>query len=408
MMKFEEARTTILENISPLGTEEVELLDSLGRVAAEDTVASFNLPPFDNSAMDGYAVRAADCISGAFLQIHDYVPAGGVARSALEHGKAIKIMTGAPVPHGCDAIVPFEDATEENHAVKANRPVRVGQHIRCAGGDVKAGDTVFTAGTQIRAAEINILASLGTQFVRVYRRPVVAILATGDELVDTGLPLGEGKLYNSNSYMLAAAVREVGAIPRILGIARDNLESLREKLEEGLQADALVTAAGVSVGDRDYVRPTLEELDVRQVFWKIDIKPGKSTAFGMHGRKPVFSLPGNPVSAMITFLELVRPAFLKMMGHRHVIQPTLTATMQEDMRNKSGKTFFARVRLEAIGGKLFARSAGHQDTGFQRTVCMANGIAVLPAERSNIKAGEEVVVHFLEGNLNLDEPAAEE
>jgi molybdopterin molybdotransferase len=408
MMKFEEARATILDNISLLGTEEVELLDSLGRVAAEDTVAPFNLPPFDNSAMDGYAVRAADCAIGAMLEIHDYVPAGGIAKSALEPGKAIKIMTGAPLPKASDVIVPFEDATEENHAITLNKPVRMGQHIRRAGEDVKSGDTVFTAGTQIRTAEINILASLGAGFVKVYRRPVVAILATGDELIEAGQPLAEGKLYNSNSFMLAAAVREAGGIPLILGIARDNRESLREKMEAGLEADVLITAAGVSVGDRDFVRPMLEELGVKQVFWKIDIKPGKSTAFGMHGRKPVFALPGNPVSAMITFLELVRPAILKMMGRRQVIQPLLTAIMQEDMRNKSGKTFFARVRLEAIGGKLYARSAGHQDTGFQRTVCMANGIAMLPADRNNIKAGEDVAVHFLGGNLNLAEPVARE
>jgi molybdopterin molybdotransferase len=407
MLSFEDAREAILKNITSLDAEEVELLDSLGRIMAEDTVAQFSLPPFDNSAMDGYAVRIEDCRDGALLPIQDFIPAGGVLTAPLTSGKTIKVMTGAPVPHGCNAIIPIEDTVEKNHAIRIQSAVKANQHIRHAGEDVKENDLVFIAGTPIRIAEVNMLASLGKRRVKVYHKPVIAILATGDELVDPGQPLTEGKLYNSNSYMLAAAVREAGATPLILGIARDNHENMRSKIGEGLKADALITAAGVSVGDRDFVRETLEELGVKQIFWKISIKPGKATAFGMHGAKPVFSLPGNPVSAMITFAELVRPALLKMMGHRHVIQPLLSATLREDVRKKAGKIFFARMHLETVGGKLYARSAGHQDTGFQRTICMANGIAMLPAERSNFQAGEDILVHFLDGVLSIPEAMAD-
>jgi molybdopterin molybdotransferase len=408
MISFEEALATILSNIEILKIEPAELLESLDRVTAEDIIAPFNLPSFDNSAMDGYAVRAADCGNHASLPIRGYIPAGGVATAKLEPTNAIKIMTGAPVPQGADAIVPFEDAEEANQIVTVNEAVRSGQHIRRAGEDVRQGEIVIPAGTLIRVPEINMLASLGRRFVQVYRRPVVAVLATGDELVEPGQPLSEGKLYNSNSVMLAAAVREAGATPLILGIARDDRESLRQKIGEGLKADALITAAGVSVGDRDFVREILAEFGVKQIFWKVNIKPGKSTAFGIFGSRPVFSLPGNPVSAMITFAEMVRPALLKMMGHRHFTQPLLAATLQEDLRKKPGKIFFARVRLRIVKGKLLAWSAGHQDTGFQRTICLADGIARLPAEGGNFHAGEQIMVRLLSGSVNVAESSAGE
>jgi molybdopterin molybdotransferase len=403
MMSFEEARETILSHVDRLETERVELLESLGRVTAEDIIAPFNLPSFDNSSMDGYAVRAADCGSHASLPIEGYIPAGGVATFILAPGTAIKIMTGAPVPKDCDAVVPFEDAEEAGQQIVLKAKVRPDQHIRRAGEDVRRGDTVIPSQTPIRASEINMLASLGRSFVEVYRRPVVAILSTGDELVEPGQPLAEGQIYNSNSVMLAAAVREAGAIPLVLGIARDDRECLRQKIREGLAADALITAAGVSVGDRDFVREILTELGVKQILWKVNIKPGKSATFGIYDGKPVFSLPGNPVSALITFEELARPALMKMMGRRQFIQSLLTATLQEDLRKQPGKIFFARVRLRIAKGKLLAWSAGHQDTGFQRTICLADGIALLPAERGHFHAGEEIEVHLFSGMLNLAE-----
>lgn len=244
-----------------------------------------------------------------------------------------------------------------------------------------------------------MLASLGQTHVRVHRQPIVAILATGDELVEPGQPLSEGKLFNSNSVALAAAVREAGAVPMILGIARDDRGELREKMTAGLRADVFITAAGVSVGDRDFVRETLAELGVNQLFWKVNMKPGKSMAFGTKDGKPIFSLPGNPVSAMITFEELLRPALLKMMGHRKVTKPLVKATLQEDMHKSSGRVFFSRVRLERVNGEFLAWNAGNQETGFVQTLLHADALAVLPADRVSFQAGEEINVHILSSFL---------
>jgi molybdopterin molybdotransferase len=403
MLSFEDARNIILSNVVPMKAQPVEILSSLGRVAAQDVVAPINLPSFDNSAMDGYAVRVADCNRFAPLIVSGYIPAGGDVITEVLPGNAIRIMTGAPVPPGCDAIVPLEDVEDAEEIGEqiwiVNTAPRTGQHIRFAGEDVKRGDTVLPAGTLIRVPAVSVLASLGRTQVQVYRKPVVAILATGDELVEPGQALAEGKLYNSNSVALAAAVHEAGAEAIILGIARDNREHLRQMIADGLRADVLITAAGVSVGDRDFVRDTLAELGVNQLFWKVDMKPGKSMAFGTIQGKPVFSLPGNPVSAMITFEEMVRPALLKMMGHRKVVKPLVTATLQEEMSKKPGRVFFSRVRLERVNGKFLAWNAGNQDTGFVQTLLHADALAVLPADRVSFAAGEEINVHILSSLL---------
>ncbi len=395
MLSFEAAREKILNNVAPLGVEQVGLLESLGRVTAEDVMATVNLPSFDNSSMDGYAVRLNDRGSFASLRIGGYLPAGAVATAEVAPRSAVKIMTGAPVPPGCDAIVPIEEAEEFGDAVRIKAEVISGQHIRRAGNDIRLGEIALAARTPIRVPEISLLASLGRTSVGVYRKPRVAILATGDELVEPGQPLFPGKVFNSNSVAIAAAVEEAGATPLILGIATDNRESLRQKLSEGLRADVLITMAGVSVGDRDMVREILGELEVRQIFWKIDMKPGKSTAFGVKNEQPVFSLPGNPVSAMVTFEELVRPAVLRMMGYRRVIKPYVAAILQEDLRGLAGKTSFWRVRLESRKGKLLAWSAGSQDTSLLRSLLQADALAVLPPECASFASGEEINVHLL-------------
>ena len=403
MTSFEEAREIILSNVTLMNAEAVEILDCLGRVTAEDVVAPLNLPSFDNSAMDGYAVRVADCNRFAPLTVAGYIPAGRAAISKVLPGNAIRIMTGAPIPEGSDAIVPLEDVEEVEGAIEAIWVVksapRPGQHIRLAGEDVKRGEIVLTAGTIISVPAISMLASLGRTQVRVHRRPVVAILATGDELVEPGQSLTEGKLFNSNSVALAAAVREAGAVPMILGVARDTRDDLRRMITTGLRSDVLITAAGVSVGDRDFIRQTLAEVGVNQLFWKVNMKPGKSMAFGTSHGKPIFSLPGNPVSAMITFEEMVRPALLKMMGHRDVIKPLVTATLQEDIQKKSGKVFFSRVRLERVNGKFMAWNAGKQETGLVQTLLRADALAVLSADRVSFSAGEEIKVHILSSSL---------
>jgi molybdopterin molybdotransferase len=382
----------------------VEILVSLGRIIAEDITAPWHMPFCDNSAMDGFAVRAADCSLGATLKITGYIPAGGLPTTALEPGCAIKIMTGAPTPQGCDAIVPVEEAEEANGCMKVMAAVPRGQHVRFTGEDVRCGETIMPAGTLVRPPEISMLASFGRTSVPVYRQPRVAILSTGDELVEVGEPLSPGKIINSNALSLAASVTEIGAVPVMIGIARDTLESLREKLREGLKADALITSAGVSAGDRDFVRDVLQEFGVKQLFWRVDVKPGGPTAFGVKDGKPVFALPGNPVSTMVTFEEFVRPALLKMMGHKRVFKPFVRAILQNEARKKAGKINFLRVRLEHRDGKYLAYSSGNQTTGILKTMLMADAIAKLPADRTSFSPGEEVEVHILSGNAEMLEP----
>ncbi|MDD2541703.1 MAG: molybdopterin molybdotransferase MoeA [Desulfuromonadaceae bacterium] len=405
MLSFEQARQIILENITPVGVEQADLVDAIGRVLVADAVAPWDMPLWDNSAMDGYAVRTADCGEiPCKLKVTGYIPAGARAAGIeVKAGCAVKIMTGAPVPVGADAVVPVEETEETSgEQVVLQAPVVVRQHIRYRGEDVRGGQAVIAAGTLIRPPEVSMLASFGRSRVPVFLRPIVAVLSTGDELIEVGRTPGEGELINSNTLALAAAVRESGGTPRIIGIARDNLESHREKLREGLKADMLVTSAGVSAGDRDLVRVVLEELGVKQVFWKVGIKPGKPTAFGVKDGKPVFSLPGNPVASLITFEEFVRPALLRMMGQRQVLRPTFRAILRDDVKNReSDRTTLLRIRLEREGDLFYAAPSGKQQTGLLKTMVNSAAIAVIAPGRSFMAAGEEVDVHFFGSYIDL-------
>jgi molybdopterin molybdotransferase len=403
MPSFEEARALVLEHVNVLGSELASALDAVGRVLAVDIVAPWDMPSWDNSAMDGYAVRAADCARPVALEVKGYIPAGGHSSEVVAPGTAAKIMTGAPLPPGADAVVPIEETEERDGKVLLKDPVRRGAHVRRKGEDIRAGEAILRAGTVVAPAEVSLLASSSRTSVQVVRRARVAILSTGDELVEPGEPLSPGKLYNSNALAVAAAVKQIGGEPILLGIARDDRESLRSLLEEGLRADALVTSAGVSMGDRDLVREVLEELSVRQVFWKVDIKPGRPTAFAVHGTTPVFSLPGNPVSTLLTFEQFVRPALLKMMGHRKLLRPLVGAVLQEDLARKPGRVSFVRVRLERSEGELLAWNAGNQETGILKTMLQADGIAVIPADCGSIRAGTPVHVQVLRSGFEMCE-----
>jgi len=395
MLTYEEARERILDRVSPLGVERVPLDAAAGRSLGEEVRAPGDLPPWDNSAMDGYAVRSADCRGDAVLAIAGYQTAGGPGAGAVSPGGAVRIMTGAPIPLGCDAVVPFEDAEERDGAVRIDAPVHPRRHIRFRGEDVRAGERVIPEGTILRPPEISLLASFGRARIPVYRKPRVAVLSTGDELVELGEAAGAGKIVNSNSYALAAAIVEAGGEPVLLGIARDEREDLKAKLSEGLAADVLVTSAGVSAGDRDLVRDVLAELGVENVFWKVLVKPGGPTAFGVAGRKPVFSLPGNPVSSLITFEVFVRPALRKMTGSPDPVKKPVKATLAEAVEKKPGKTHFLRVRVEPGEKGYVARTAGDQNTGILRTLVLADGIAILPQERTTFASGEPVDVLLL-------------
>lgn len=401
---FEKARETILSHVTRLGAESAPVLDALGRVLAADVKAPWDMPRWDNSAMDGYAVRSLDCAGSGRLELSGYLPAGSHSAEVLAPGTAVKILTGAPLPPGADTIVPVEEAEERDGAIQVHGPLRPGAHVRHKGEDIKTDETILLAGTLVGPAEISALASFSWLSVPVVRKARVAILSTGDELVEPGQPLAPGKIHDSNSFALAAAVKQAGGEPILLGIARDDRAALEAQLRDGLEADALVTSAGVSVGDRDLVREVLQALSVQQVFWKVDIKPGRPTAFAVHGTKPVFSLPGNPVSALLTFEEFVRPALLKMMGHRRWLRPLVPALLQEDLPKKPGRVVFLRVRLERRGGALLAWPSGNQDTGILKTQLLADGIAVVPAEQGYLPSGMPVEVQILRDGFPNGEP----
>jgi len=400
MISFEEARTTILQSVSTVGVIDEELLEALGLVAAENVVAAENLPSFDNSAMDGFAVRLADL--SLVVPVVGVVHAGEVAPAHLALGTTVRIMTGAPVPNGSELVIPFEDVHEVNATIRLRdgKKLRVGQHIRRAAEDVRVGDIIIPAGKLLGVAEICMLAAQGRRSILVFRRPRVAILATGDELVEPGQPLVPGKIYNSNSLALAAAVKEAGAIPVLLGIARDDRDSLSAKLTEALRADVVLTAAGVSVGDRDLVRPLLDELGVQMKVWKVNMKPGKAVAFGVLNGKCVLALPGNPVSALVVFEVFVRPALLKMMGQQRILKRTVTAVLQEKIRKMPGRLVFSRVRLERSGDVLKAWSAGNQDTGALGTMLYTDGLAILREQSESVNAGDVIEVLPLSNRID--------
>lgn len=397
---FKAARSIILNNVSPLESESVDLLDLVGRVLAEDVPAPWDMPRWDNSEMDGFAVRAADCQLFSQLKVAGYLPAGSSADDvSVKPGTAVRIMTGAPIPSGCDAIVPIENTEPGREYVVIKKLVQVGDYIRFRGSDIGKDEVLLPAGTILRPADINLLAAFSRTTVPIFRCPEVAILSTGDELVAPGETAGSGQIIDSNTYSLAAAIREIGAIPRVLGIAQDNRESLEEKISQGLKADVLITSAGVSTGDRDLVREILESAGVKQLFWKVAIKPGGPTAFGLKGDTAVFSVPGNPVSSMIGFEMLVRPALLKMMGHSEVIRPQVKATLKVPLYNETSKTRFLRVKVEQTSEGLLAESAGDQNTGILSTMIRANAIAVLSTEQTELLVGEQVDVQLLDSYI---------
>lgn len=396
MIHFEDARQLVLDSVKQLPAVTLPLLDSLNMIAAETVSAIRNLPSFDNSAMDGYAVRAHECKPSGELPIAASVMAGESLANEPPSCTAVKIMTGAPIPPGFDAVVPFEELLSESaNSITVPFGVKKGQHIRFSGEDMCEGDPLVTKGTFIRAAEVSMLAASGVTALAVFRRVRVAILSTGDELVESGEHVPEGKIVNSNAPAIAAAVKEAGGEPVMLGIAADTLESLKVKISEGLKYDVLVTTAGVSAGERDLVREALEWGGVTPLFWKIAVKPGGPTAFGMKGEIPVFSLPGNPVSSMLTFEEFARPALLRMMGHQAVFRPLFKGVLQEDVSKKEGKSGIVRLKVQRDGDLFLLKSAGNQQTGIQRTLLHADAVAILLSEKTLFRKGELIDFHFL-------------
>jgi molybdopterin molybdotransferase len=401
MITVDEALNKILSNVYPLGSEKVSILDGLGRVISEDIQANRDIPPLDNSAMDGYALKYEDVQKASSndpvrLEVIEDLPAGFISKKKLERGKAIRIMTGAPIPKGADAVIPVEETKKENGSVLIFKTVGLGENIRKSGEDVKKGDRVISKGDMIRPAGVGMLASVGRSFVSVYQRPLVAVLCTGDELVDVDGELEEVKIISSNSYTLSAQVKESGAIPIQLGIAKDNKEEIEEKLRQGIRADVLISSAGVSVGDYDFVKDVMKHLGMEMVFWKVAMRPGQPLAFGTIARKPVFGLPGNPVSSMISFEQFVRPSLLKMMGCRQLFRPVIEAILKEEIKKIVGRRYFIRGSVSFEKGEYFVTTTGEQGSGILRSMVKANGLIVIPEDQEIARAGDKVRVQMLD------------
>lgn len=416
MINVSQAREIILKNISPVKESELINLDScLGRICAVDIRAKESIPPFDNSAMDGFAVRARDSAGAApenprvFEVIAD-LAAGYTTTKRTGNNQAIRIMTGAPIPKGADSVVMVENTgkvtrsqshkvTGENKKieyVKIFLEVRKGENVRYAGEDVKKGEVVIKRGDIFKSGYIGMLASLGILKIKVFRKPKVAILATGDELVEIKQKLAPGKIRNSNTYSLHSQVQRTGAVPVLLGIARDEIKDLEQKIRKGLGADMLLVSGGISVGDYDFVKDVLKELGTTMKFWRVAMKPGKPLAFGMIGKIPVFGLPGNPVSSMITFEQFVRPAILKMAGARELFRFHLSAITKNDFLKKKGLRYFLRVVLENQNEILYASLTGPQGSGILKSMVLANGIMELPEELENLRQGDTAQVTYLD------------
>ena len=407
LRSVEEAQQEMLSHFNILPVEQVPLQAALGRTLAEDIRADLDVPPFANSAMDGYAVRVADLRSadgGAIvLRIIGEVPAGGVARIPVQAGTAMRIMTGAPMPDGADTVVPFEETDEGRpDGLRSANQVRIftapsaGANVRAAGEDVREGTIVVPRQTPITPSAVGVLASVGAGIVPVYRRPRVAILATGDELVEVDQRPGPGQIRNANGYANAAQVLAAGGETWQLPIARDTEAEIRARLHAALEwkADLFLTSGGVSVGDYDVVKRVLQSMGEMQ-FWRVRMKPGKPIAFGHVEGVPLLGLPGNPVSAMVGFELFGRPALLKMQGRRALFRQVITATFDGQLRDRADRRQYIRVRVEQRDGTFVARATGEQGSGILSSMLHADGLLVVPEGMTEVEPGARLDVLML-------------
>ena len=406
MLSFQEAKDAILQGLPRMPTETLALRDVIRRILAEDLTAETDLPPFDNSSMDGYAIRVADTIHArhdrrVMLQVAGDIQAGEMFDGRLMPGTTVRIMTGAPIPEGADAVAEQELVEARNGAIVISERLTEGRNIRRKGEEVRRGSVVLRQGTYLSPAAIGVLASHGISQVKVFREPQVALLATGSEVVEVDEPLLPGKIRNSNAYTLWGLIDDSACKPIDLGKSEDNEGELRSKISEGLRYDVLVTSGGISVGKYDLVLQILKDLGVEIRFWRVNIKPGMPMAFGIHDPSgsrpvPVFALPGNPVSTFVTFLQLVRPALKRLSGEVEFHSPLrLFARLEHDFSKKDAKRHFARGVVRNDPGGLSVSVTGSQSSGILSSLVAANCLIVILEEQRDLKAGDEVEIELL-------------
>ena len=401
MIQVQEALDKILCQIQFKGVERVPLGQALGRVLAEDIVSRINNPPLDNSAMDGYALIAEDIESATpenpvKLEVVEEIAAGYTAKGTLKPGQTMRIMTGAPIPPGANAVLMQEDTQKDGDSILCLDKADVEENIREAGEDVRIGEGVLKKGTTLSPAHIGMLAVIGRSQIAVSQRPTVSILSTGDEILELDETPQGPQIFNSNGHMLAAQIKSAGGIPIYLGIAKDTEKDLMEKFEWALKADIVVSSGGVSVGDYDLVKSSLQKMGQDMLFWKVAMKPGKPLAFGRIGKIPIFGLPGNPVSSFVSFEQFVRPSLRKVLGCSDLSHKTVQAKLTRTINKKPGRLHFLSSIVSWADGEYTVTPAGEQGSGILKSAANANCLLIFPLEAEEIKQGQEVAVQLLE------------
>jgi molybdopterin molybdotransferase len=400
MISADEALQQVLNSVTALGVERLPIRDALGRILAQEIRSGRDIPGFDNSAMDGYAVRRADVIGAGErtpkrLKVMETIAAGSMPKVTIGAGEAARIMTGAPVPGGADAIVPVERTRSGDTTVEILAEPAVSEFVRPRGEDLHVGETVMTAGKRLSPSDIGMLASLNHAMIDVWRRPRVGIVSTGDELVDVDQVPSGAQIVNSSAYALASAIEEAGGEAIILKVARDEPEEIRARLSEATAFDAVFSTGGVSAGDFDHVQHILDQLGMQTLFHGVAQKPGRPLKYGLIGQRPVFGLPGNPVSTMVCFYLYARPALLKMGGSGALGLPRVSARCAVDIKVAKNLTEFVRVKLERRDGELFALPAGVQGSNILSGLSRADGLLIGPANETLLKAGFQATVLLL-------------
>ncbi len=399
---IEEAQSIISEAINKTQTETISFIDGYNRILAEDIISTISIPPLDNSAMDGYAVQFADIENASQenpieLKITGEIQAGGeFANFTVTTGTTVRIMTGAPIPKGTDIVIPVENLQENEETIIVTTPLKNKANVRFAGEDIKIGQIVLKEGDNLDSAEIGLLASMNAEQIKVYKKPKVAIIATGDEIVEPGMDINDGQIRNSNAYTLITDMKKYGANPTYLGIAGDTNDNLKIKLKEAMDYDIIITTGGVSMGRYDLVKDVVRRFGFEIEIEKMKMKPGKPLAFGTDGKRLFFGLPGNPVSTMIASSLFVRPAIKKMMGSAKFERPQLDAILQEDIKKKSGRRHFNRGFFSVKDGKVYVSTTGDQGSGILRSMNEANCYLIVDEETTSIKSGNKVKIELFD------------
>lgn len=404
MISVEKALKKILTGAKLLGVEKINIMNAQRRVISDNIYANRNIPSVDNSAMDGYALRCADTKGAtkktpAWLEIIEEIPAGKIPRKKIGACEVARIMTGAIIPQGADAVIRQEDTLKNGKKVAVLKPVAKKKDIRLAGEDVRKGELVIRKSSILSPAQIGMLASLGHKYISVYKKPRVAIMTTGNELVDISINPPPGKVVNSNGYSLASLVIECGGIPLVLGISKDNKAALRKKFAAALKADVIISSGGVSVGDYDFVKDIMAEMGNSMSFWQVAMRPGKPLAFGDIKGVPLFGLPGNPVSTMVSFEQFVRPYLLKIQGRKNIFRPFLKAISAQALKKDVGIKHFMRAIVKQENGKYIAKTTGDQGSGILKSMVTANALIVLNEKETKINKGGAVTVQLLDDSL---------